>query len=106
MKGKTRRPSGTMAMPSRTISSGLRPSMRRPWKLISPVSDAPEAGDGAQDRGLAGAVGADQRDGLALVHLERHALQRVDVVVVELDVAEAEERAHRHSPIDSSSMPR
>ena len=31
MNGKTRRPSGTMAMPMRTISAGFLPSMRWPW---------------------------------------------------------------------------
>ena len=37
MKGNTRRPSGTMAMPRRTIWSGERPSMRSPSKWISPL---------------------------------------------------------------------
>ena len=72
--------------------------MRWPWKVISPERILLQAGDGAQDRGLAGAVGADQRDGLALVDVERHALQRIDVVVVELDVREREKLRHRSEP--------
>ena len=59
------------------------------------LPDASEAGDRAQDRGLAGAVGADQRDGLPLPQLDRDAFQRIDVIVVELDVAESEQRGHR-----------
>ena len=35
--GKTRRPSGTCAMPSATISCALRPTMERPSKTMSPI---------------------------------------------------------------------
>ena len=106
MSGKTRRPSGTMTMPSLTMASGAMPSMRLPSKCTSPLRSRLKAGDGAQDRGLAGAVGANQRDGLALVDLDRHALQRVDVIVVELGIGDREKQGHRYIPIDSSSMPR
>ena len=72
--------------------------MRWPSKVDLAAADLAQAGDGAQDRGLAGAVGADQRDRLALVDLERHAFQRVDVVVVELDVGRARAARHRSEP--------
>ena len=36
--GKTRRPSGTMATPRATISSGRSPSIRRPSRTISPAA--------------------------------------------------------------------
>ena len=107
ISGKTRRPSGTMAMPILTISSGLR-------AVDAPALDSGSRRTGSRFRpvmarridDLAGAVGADQRDGLALVDVERDAFQRIDVVVVELDVREGEQRVHAQSPIVSSSMPR
>ena len=37
-----------------------------------------QTGDGVQGGGLAGAVGSDQGDDLAVVHLEANALDRVD----------------------------
>ena len=64
-----------------------------------------EAVDRAQRRRLAGAVRADQRDDLALVHLERDALQRLDRAVVGVDVLELQDDgvpgsrlSHRASP--------
>ncbi len=48
---------------------------------------AQQVGDRLQRGGLAGAVGAEQRDDLTLLHLERHAAQHEDHVVVDhLDV--------------------
>ena len=48
--------------------------------------------DRLQGRGLAGAVGAEQRDDAAARHLERHALEHEDDVVVDhLDVVERED---------------
>src|SRR5207237_5776595 len=51
-----------------------------------------EAGDGPQSGRLAGAVRADERDDLALAHLERDAAQRVDRAVVHVQLVEAQER--------------
>ena len=48
--------------------------------------------DRAQRRRLAGAVGADQRDDLALVDGQRDALERLDRAVVGLDVVQLEQR--------------
>ena len=51
-----------------------------------------QVGDRLQRRGLAGAVGAEQRDDAAPRHVERHALQHEDDVVVDdLDVVERED---------------
>ncbi len=52
------------------------------------ATDLSQAGDGAKDRRFAGAIGADQGDGLALVDLQRYAFQRIDMIVVEFDVGE------------------
>ena len=50
------------------------------------------AEDRHHQRGLAGAVGADQRDDLAFVDVEVDALQRHDVAVEGLDAADGEQR--------------
>src|SRR6266511_2465018 len=49
-----------------------------------------DARDGAQRGRLAGPVGADQRDHLALVDRQAHAAQRLGVAVVDVDVADLE----------------
>ena len=56
--------------------------MSSPSKRIVPRARLDEPGDRAQRRRLAGAVRADQRHDLALVDLERDALQRLDRAVV------------------------
>src|SRR5205823_10232156 len=59
-----------------------------------------ETGDRAQRRGLAGAVGADQGDDLALVDLERDAFQRLDRGVEGVD------RLHQeHGPAVAGAHP-
>ena len=45
-----------------------------------------QAGNGLQGGGLAGTVGTDQGDDLALIHLEGDVLDGVDVAVVNVDV--------------------
>ena len=47
---------------------------------------ADQPGDDAHQRGLAGAVGSDQRDSLSGVHLERDAEQRLEGAVSGVDV--------------------
>ena len=51
--------------------------------------------DRAQRRRLPGPVGADQRDDLALLDGQRHALQRLDLAVVRVDVVDLEQRPSR-----------
>ena len=49
-----------------------------------------DAGDGAQRRGLAGAVAAEEREDLALVHLEGDPLHDVALAVVGVEVVGGE----------------
>ncbi len=49
------------------------------------------AGDGAQRRGLAGAVAAQQRHDAALGHVEAHALDDVALAIVGVHIAAGEE---------------
>ena len=46
-----------------------------------------DAGDGADQARLAGAVGADDGDELALLHVERDAVQRLRVAVEEIEAS-------------------
>src|SRR6202043_2872424 len=46
-----------------------------------------EPGEAVEQRGLAGAVRADQAEDLALMHVERHAIQRDDAAEHDADVA-------------------
>jgi hypothetical protein len=60
----------------------------------------------AQQRGLAGAVGADDRDDLALFHMQAHAVHRLDGAVGDAEVFQLKDRvAHRASSSSSSSAP-
>ena len=84
--GNTRRPSGTWAMPSRTIASGPRPAIGLPSNRISPAAGFGQPRDGAQRGGLAGAVGAEQRHDLPFVDVERDAAQRFDLAVADDEI--------------------
>ena len=48
------------------------------------------AGDGADERGLAGAVGADNGDDGALLDVERNAVERLGVAVEHVEVFDPE----------------
>src|SRR5262245_26586200 len=62
------------------------------------VVEAEKARDRAQRRGLAGAVGAEQRDDLAGLGLERDPLHRLERAVIDhLDFVDGEQR-HRRAP--------
>ena len=50
-----------------------------------------EPGEAVEQRGLAGAVRADQAEDLALVHVEGHAVQRDDAAEHDADVANREQ---------------
>jgi len=54
------------------------------------VGRAIHAGDGADERSLAGAVGAHDGDDRALRHVERHAVKRLGVAVIEVKVLDAQ----------------
>src|SRR5690606_6254766 len=50
-----------------------------------------DAGDGAQRRGLAGAVAAEQSQDLAVADIEAHALHDVALAVIGVDILDGEE---------------
>ena len=65
--------------------------------------------DGAQQRALAGAIGADHGDDLAAFHRQRDAEQRLEVAVEDVDGIDLEQRrvTHRHrSPYRFPQPPR
>ena len=62
------------------------------------------AGDGADQRGLAGAVGADDGDDRALLDVERHAVERLRVAVEHIEVFDA--RASHAPPRRDRIAPR
>src|SRR5262249_54614813 len=64
------------------------------FEAHGPGGGAEDARDHAQRRGLAGAVGADERHDLALVHRERHAEERLEITVEGGDIGELEQRPH------------
>src|SRR5690349_8152199 len=55
---------------------------------------ADDAGDAVEQRGLAGAVGADQAEDLSAVQVERHSVERDDSAEAHGDVAHPQ---HRHA---------
>src|SRR5262249_57638381 len=57
---------------------------------------AQKAGDGIEGRGLAGAVRTDQRQHLALAHLERHVLDRGETAEADRQAGDAEHGGTRH----------
>ena len=61
-----------------------------------PGARADDPGDRVEGGRLARAVGADERDDLALLDRQRHALEGVDVAVVGVDVVDFEQR-HRQT---------
>src|SRR5690606_41109954 len=65
-----------------------------------PAARLQDAGDGADQRGLAGAVGADERDDLAGADLEADAVERLRVAVEHRQVAD---RQHVSAASDRKS---
>src|SRR6185503_5113417 len=63
--------------------------------------------DRAQRRGLAGAVGAEQRDHAALVDLEVDAVQHLAGAIRRIDAVQLEQRGHACAPaVELDSVPR
>ncbi len=54
--------------------------------------------DRAQQRGLAGAVRAEQRGDAALGDAERHAVQHMRLAIGRIEVLDLQQRAHTGSP--------
>src|ERR1051325_10349405 len=64
-----------------------------------------DAGNRLQGGGLAGAVGAEDGDDLALLHREAHAAQRLHRAVVRLDMGELEDGGHERARLSSRKPP-
>ena len=96
----TCRPSGTCTMPARTRACGESVLHRLAVERDGAARNRLHAGNRAQQRGLAGAVAADQRDHLALRDLKRHLVQHRDAAVagIELRRRAAVMRALRDRP--------
>src|SRR6185295_15984968 len=65
-----------------------------PLELDFPGAGLLDAGDGADERGLAGAVGADDGDDLALRHLERNVGEGLSIAVVQIQIPDPKKRIH------------
>src|ERR1700690_4199955 len=48
--------------------------------------------NGIEQRGLAGAIEADDRDEFALVHMDRNAVQRLRLAIMDADVLDLQQR--------------
>ena len=68
-----------------------------PQKFDGAGAGVEQAGDSLQRGGFAGAVGADQGDNLSGIYLERDALDGVYGAVVDVDVADFQNRFHGHA---------
>ena len=77
--------------PRCTIASGRIAVMLCARELDAALARVDDAGDGLQDRGLAGAVGAEHGDDLAALDREADAADRLDRAVRALDVEELED---------------
>src|SRR5262249_3103443 len=64
---------------------------------------AAEAHDGAEARGLAGTVAADQADELARLHLERHAAQHRAAIDVDPEIAHRQHQCPRGLPTTAAT---
>ena len=80
-EGKSRRPSGTSAMPRFRTWSAERPPIGSPRKTIASRARRHQPGEGLQERALAGTVGADHGKRFARPDLERDVEQRLEIAV-------------------------
>src|SRR5262249_7901697 len=79
----------TMAFPAADIGAAEFDTAVR-WTM--------QAGDGADERGLSGAVRADNGDDLALAHLQRNIVQRLCVAVEHIDVPDPQHQSTASAP--------
>ena len=54
--------------------------------------------DGIEQRGLAGAVGADDGDDLVVAHFKRHRAHRLDLAIGDVRIGDLQQRAHDAAP--------
>ncbi len=76
---------------------------RRPCDVLATVEHAParrldEAGQRTERRGLAGAIGADQRDQFAFIDVEVDPFDGADAAVGDFQPLHIEQRAHAETP--------
>ena len=88
--GKMPRPPGIIARPLAAIFSGASLSIVSPSKVAVPWRRRQQAAQRLEHRGLAGSVGAQQRDDLALADVEVDAEQHLVRAVGRLDPAAAQ----------------
>ena len=90
--GKTRRPSGTWEMPSRTMASGPRPAIDLPSNRMSPAAGfaSPEIARSVVD--LPAPLAPSKRHHLPFVDADRDAAQRFDLAVAHDQIADFEQR--------------
>ena len=65
---------------------------------VGPALQRQHAHDGVEQRGLAGAVGADDGDDLVVGDVERHAAHGLDLAVGDMDIGKFQQRAHAAAP--------
>ena len=80
-RGKSRRPSGTRAMPAATISASSAVAEVRAGKRYSTFDAIGPANDGLEQRRFAGAIGADDGHDLAGVDAEIDAVDGSEIAV-------------------------
>ncbi len=85
-------------MPVEMILSMDLPSSSCPSHWMEPPDGLYQSGDGPQGGGLARAVGADQRDDLAVRYFQRNAPEGLNAAVVDLQVFNFK---HRPPPPDT-----
>ena len=91
--GKICRPSATWPMPRLQMRWLGKPVMSLAAEADAARAGRLDAGDGADQARLAGAVGADDGDQLALPRPKRDAVQRLRVAVEEIEVFDCEDHA-------------
>jgi hypothetical protein len=96
------RRSGTRATPRATMVSTPGRATRSPSQREL-AGGRQQAHRRAQQRGLAGAVGADHRDDLALFHMQRTLVHRLDGAVGDAEVFELKDRLGSSASSSSSS---
>src|SRR5262249_29255806 len=70
----------------------------RAAKLDAPARGAMHPGNGADERGLAGAVRPDDGHDRALLDLERNVLERLGVAVMDIEILDAQHQSIASAP--------
>src|SRR5262249_32444133 len=88
---------GDEAQPQRDAVLDLKPA-----KVLAVEGDTAlqrqDAHDGVEQRGLAGAIGADDGDDLAVPDVERDRAHGLDLAIGDMSVSDGQQRAHAPAP--------